>query len=105
MITLGEKGAYYFDRKESGVVPGFVVKAVDPTAAGDAFIGGFAVRILEGDSLKEAILYANAAGALAATKQGAQPSLPTKRDIEKFMDAESSLLAARQVQHNYKGYL
>jgi sugar/nucleoside kinase (ribokinase family) len=66
------------------------VEVVDTTAAGDAFIGGFAARVLESggllpEKLVEAVQYANACGALATTKFGAQPSLPTKAEVEKFM--------------------
>jgi len=69
---------------------------VDTTAAGDAFIGGFASNLLESDDMRqqasslqiiEAVKYANACGALAATKFGAQPSLPTKEETENFISS------------------
>jgi ribokinase len=55
---------------------------VDTTAAGDAFVGGFAVALAEGKTPLEAARWGNAAGALATTKMGAQPSLPTRQDVE-----------------------
>ena len=58
---------------------------VDTTAAGDAFVGGFAVALAEGKSLAEAVRWGNAAGALAATQLGAQPSLPTRQVLETFL--------------------
>lgn len=62
----------------------FKVKVVDTTAAGDAFMGGLACALAEGKPMKEALRFANAAGALATTKLGAQPSLPSRKEIETF---------------------
>jgi len=58
---------------------------VDTTAAGDAFVGGFAVALAEGRTLSEAVRWGNGAGGLAATKLGAQPSLPARRDLERLL--------------------
>jgi ribokinase len=87
IVTLGEKGALIVDKfdGEAQLIPSFKVDAVDTTAAGDAFIGGFASALLRGLEIEEAVKYANACGALAATKFGAQPSLPTKDEIESFL--------------------
>ena len=63
------------------LIPSFKVNVVDTTAAGDAFIGGLAVGLLNGKSLEDAVQYACACGALAVTKFGAQPSLPTAEDV------------------------
>jgi ribokinase len=60
---------------------GFPVEVVDTTAAGDAFIGGLAVALLEGMPLVEAARFANAAGALACTRLGAQTSLPARHEV------------------------
>jgi ribokinase len=65
-------------------VPGRNVAAVDATAAGDAFNGALAVGLSEGRSLVEAARWANAAAALSVTRRGAQPSLPTRREIDAF---------------------
>jgi ribokinase len=85
IITLGEKGALYCTKEEISLIPSFKVKAVDTTAAGDAFNGTLAVAIALGKEIKEGIKLANAAGALSATKMGAQPSLPGKKELEKFL--------------------
>ncbi len=58
---------------------------MDTTAAGDAFNGALASLIARGKSLEEAVVFANTAGALAATKIGAQSSLPTFEEVENFM--------------------
>lgn len=95
IVTLGSKGALFVDTSTSTHVDTFKVDVVDTTAAGDAFIGGFATRIMESDSklsvqehtpaIQNAVQYGCACGALACTKFGAQPSLPTKEEVEKFM--------------------
>lgn len=85
IVTLGSKGALIVDTETSTHVDTFKVHVVDTTAAGDAFIGGFANALLEDKSLQEAVRYGCACGALATTKFGAQPSLPTKEDVEKLM--------------------
>ncbi|MHC4256699.1 MAG: PfkB family carbohydrate kinase, partial [Planctomycetota bacterium] len=67
------------------LISGFKVKAVDTTAAGDVFNGALAVAIAENIPIREAISFANAAAALSVTKLGAQPSAPTKEEIENFL--------------------
>lgn len=78
ILTLGARGAWLLDGEQSTHVDAFHVTPVDTTAAGDAFVGGFAVALAEGLPLAEAVRWGNAAGALAATKLGAQPSLPNR---------------------------
>jgi len=87
-VTLGERGAYYDDGSTAGFVPGFKVKAVDATAAGDVFGGALAVALAEGRPLPRAVLFANAAAALSVTKLGAQPSAPKRKEIEGFLGRE-----------------
>ena len=85
IVTLGANGALIVSKDKSKHIPSFTVNVVDTTAAGDAFIGGFAVALLNGKSLEDAVQYACACGALAVTKFGAQPSLPTKQEVEEFL--------------------
>lgn len=85
IVTLGEKGALIVTDMQAIHVDSFPVNVVDTTAAGDAFIGGFAYSLLQNRSLENSVRYACACGALAATKFGAQPSLPTKEETELFM--------------------
>jgi len=72
----------------------FRVKAVDTTAAGDAFVGAFACGLAEGKPIQEALRMANGEGALAATKLGAQPSLPSRRELETLCQNEGKDLSS-----------
>jgi ribokinase len=81
IVTLGAQGALILNKDATKLIPSFKVNVVDTTAAGDAFIGGLAVGLLNGESLEDAVQYACACGALAVTKFGAQPSLPTAEDV------------------------
>jgi len=85
IVTLGADGALLVDRERATHLPGYPVEVVDTTAAGDAFIGGLAAALLRGMPLDQAVRYGNAAGALATTRFGAQPSLPTIAEVEKFL--------------------
>lgn len=85
ILTLGERGALLTGASESHLYPAFKVNPVDTTAAGDAFMGAFAVALGEGKSIPDAILFGNAAGALATTRLGAQPSLPTRAEVESLI--------------------
>jgi ribokinase len=85
-VTRGARGAalYQNGRLLAEAVPPKVV-ALDATGAGDAFVGAITVALLEGQSAQDALPFACAAGALAATKSGAQPSLPSRRELEAIL--------------------
>ena len=85
IITLGARGAYVATESGGQRVPGFNVKAVDTTAAGDIFNGALAVALAEGKPLEIAVRFANAAAAISVTQLGAQPSAAKRREIEKFL--------------------
>lgn len=90
IITLGSQGAIVVDEAAVHHVPAYRVAAVDTTAAGDAFTGAFATAVGAGAALVEAVRRAAAAGALAATRMGAQPSLPTQAEWEAFIANHSA---------------
>jgi ribokinase len=85
VITLGPRGLFFKNRNEELWMKAFRVNVVDTTAAGDAFLGALATSLSEKKPIREALKFANGAGALAATKLGAQPSLPFRRDLDKFL--------------------
>jgi ribokinase len=93
ILTLGERGALLAREDGAEYFPAFEVTPVDTTAAGDAFVGGFAVALAEGRSLAEAVQWGNGAGALATTKLGAQPSLPTRQDLEGLLTTRTVRVA------------
>ena len=86
VVTEGAKGAvlYQHGAELARATPPRVT-AVDATGAGDAFVGAICVALLEGMPAQEALRFACAAGALAATRPGAQPSLPTRAEVERLI--------------------
>lgn len=85
IVTLGARGVFVSSADFVGAIASFEVKAVDTTAAGDVFNGALAVALAEARPLSEAVRFANAAAALSATKLGAQPSAPSRQEIEAFL--------------------
>jgi ribokinase len=85
VLKLGAKGAVVVDN-EIEHVRGYKVKVVDTTAAGDAFTAALAVGLAEGMELPRAVRFANAAGARACEKFGAQPALPTRMEVESLLE-------------------
>ena len=93
IVTMGSRGALIAESAQSEIIytqtPAFSVKAVDTTAAGDCFVGALAVAPGEGHSLATSARFASAAAALSVTRIGAQPSLPTRAEVEEFLGARS----------------
>lgn len=85
VVTLGTNGVWLDTRSFTGHVPGFPVTAVDTVGAGDTFIGAFVVRIVEGAEVREAARFGCAAAAIAVTRRGAQTSIPTRDEVERFI--------------------
>jgi ribokinase len=85
LITLGGDGALYCDAAGAWHCPAAAVKAVDTTAAGDAYIGALAAALAEGRELRESLGFAAAAAALSVTRLGAQPSLGSAADVADFI--------------------
>jgi len=88
ILTLGARGSLLASQTETKLSPAFNISPLDTTAAGDAFVGGFGIALAEGKSLADAICWGNAAGALAATQLGAQPSLPRREAVEMLLASQ-----------------
>lgn len=96
IITLGRRGSYVATATSAQLVPGFKVKPVDTTAAGDTFNGALAVALAEGVSMPDAVRFANAAGAISVTRLGAQPSAPKRSEIEKLAGGKKTVATVRK---------
>lgn len=88
IAKAGKKGAYLVTSDDFVHVPGFSVKAVDTTAAGDSFNAGFAFALAQGKGIIESIQFANAVGAISTTAKGAQSAMPFLRQVETFMSRQ-----------------
>ena len=86
ILKLGEQGCYYCDGKTAIHSPAFQVTARDTTAAGDTFNAGLAVALAEGRDIGEALRFANAAAAISVTRLGAQASIPSRAEVEAFLN-------------------
>jgi len=84
VVTMGATGFLWADAEAMAFVSAPKVNAVDATAAGDAFTGSLAVGLAQGQSLREAATFAARAAALSVTKMGAQPSMPTRQEVDAF---------------------
>jgi ribokinase len=90
VLKMGAEGSYVCSR--SGVddqIPAFSVKAIDTTAAGDAFNAGFATGLMLGKSPLDSTAFATAVAAISVTRSGAQPSMPSMSEVEKFVKSRS----------------
>ena len=85
ILTLGSRGSFFLTEKMDKLIPAYSVNVIDTTAAGDAYCGALAASLAKGTHIEEAVKIANAAGALAVTKLGAEPSLPTKKAIDQLL--------------------
>ena len=83
IVTLGEKGSLYLGGDKFTKHSAYKVKAIDTTAAGDSFIGGFVTRLDLG--VDKAIEFATKVSAISVTKRGAQTSIPTMEEVENFV--------------------
>jgi ribokinase len=90
ILTLGSSGAYWQSATKGGLIRPHPVDVIDTTAAGDAFCGALATGLAQGHGLERGLRFANAAGALTVTRMGAQPSLPTKIEINELMRSSTS---------------
>jgi ribokinase len=88
VLKLGQRGAFLYDGKRYSTFPAVRVdKTVDTTAAGDAFTAALTLEYLRCGDIKEAIKYANVAGAITVTRPGASVSVPTEEEVRSFIAA------------------
>ncbi len=85
IVTLGSRGLLFMSQEEEIAMGAFKVNVLDTTGAGDAFMGALAWGLSEDRPIREVLKLASGAGALAATKLGAQPSLPSGRELNRFL--------------------
>ena len=85
LVKIGARGARLVTPSATTAWPAFAVEVVDTTAAGDAFGGALAVALAEGAELPDAIRFACGAAALSVTRAGAQPSMPTRADVDRLI--------------------
>ena len=86
ICKAGGRGSFLATEDGFHHAPAFDVEAIDTTAAGDAFNGGLAAALVEGTPLRDALRFANAVAALAVTREGAQPAMPTHDEVAAFLD-------------------
>lgn len=86
IVTMGAEGLIVGDKEQLIKIEALKVTVVDTVAAGDAFVGAFAVGLSEGKSILESAIWGNGAGAFAVTRAGAQPSLPRRDELENFLN-------------------
>ena len=98
MITMGPRGAFLATKGVRQMIAGFNADAVDTTGAGDIFNGALVVALAEGQALLEAARFANAAAAISVTRFGAQPSAPTRQEIQAVL-ATGKVRANSRVRH------
>lgn len=87
IITMGKKGAFFCNERESFVVPSTSSKAVDTTGAGDCFCGAFCTALAEGKSVRDSILFANCAAGISVTRMGAAASMPTRAETDSVFNS------------------
>lgn len=85
LLTLGRRGSRYKSKEEAISTEAFMVTAVDTTAAGDTFCGAIAAEMARGKTWNEALRFASAASAICVTRMGAQPSIPTEKEVRNFL--------------------
>lgn len=100
IITLGSNGVGFMNEKEFIYKPCVdVVPVVDPTAAGDSFVGAFCTAVALGKSYDEALDYANYTATITVSRIGAQPSLPYQKEVEEFMKLHIRELKGEAEKH------
>lgn len=96
IVTVGNRGAILINNDTIVHYPAFEVNSVDSTAAGDTFNAGLAVALLEGKTIDDAIGFASAAAAISVTRMGAQPSVPSREEVDEFIRIRMNTYGGKQ---------
>lgn len=91
VLTLGKEGCLLKNNLIVRYVPAFIVETLDSTAAGDTFCGALAAELSRGRDWEEALIFATAASAICVTRMGAQPSIPTEKEVREFLSRHMEL--------------
>ena len=86
LVTLGEKGFEIINANDKQTYPCIKIKPVDTTAAGDTLCGGLVARLSSGCGLVESAKYGSLAASIACTREGAQPSIPLKKEVDEVLN-------------------
>lgn len=90
ILKLGDRGCLFSDGRQAIPIEAFPVEAVDSTAAGDVFNGAFAVTLSEGMGIADGLRFASAAAAISVTRRGAQPSVPSRAEVDQMLGATAA---------------
>ncbi len=85
VVKMGDRGAFYLGPDGRGHVPALPVKAIDTTAAGDAFAAALGVALGEGRTVADAVIFATRVAGIKVTRMGAQVGMPTRVEVEQAM--------------------
>ena len=86
-VTLGKRGVLALIDGEPSIIAGRTVEAVDTTGAGDCFVGAVAAQLAGGQSIRDALDYANAAASICVQRMGAAPSMPTAAEVDALISS------------------
>ena len=93
LLKLGARGALVYDGKHSEIIPTFNTKVLDTTSAGDTFGAATAVQLCKGKSMREAVIFANAAATLCVSRRGAQSSIPRFDEVNMFLKSSNIVMS------------
>lgn len=99
VLKMGERGVFLASQDISGIeIPAFKLRAIDTTAAGDAFNGGFATGLMLGKSPAESARFASAVAGISVTRRGAQPSMPSMSEVEELLRTGTNATSPEDVR-------
>ncbi len=104
VLTLGRNGCFLKNNEESLCFSAFDVETIDTTAAGDTFCGALAAELGRGNSWEEALKFSTAASAICVTRMGAQPSIPTEKEVCDYLNKNADIISKKKGRNQSKTY-